>query len=999
MADPPQLARLCRVCKEVNFAGILTPREWNGDRCKAIYRPEYSGKGGRPSMDWGTYGKKHRTEQAVDRLPSIRTAAYDELSISTQSGQEEHAPKTVGKIKKVNEQAESAKEAIVHGSPTEESDLSVADPHEDQPTGSPWPDKPEGLALDDANEANLDQGTKHAQGAQLDDESHYGDYGWFDDGSCDEDNGTDDLPDDHYEPSMSTWSGSSHFTEISRIDLDKQAQGHWDYCDGDLYYLGSIWDLRSRRHECDLCRRLWCRARRNSDIKNKFLTSSRCILKLLELKGRKVNEPKTDYGEWIIKPPLVLHGTHRDIVAVRNKIPADQVIPFDDKLYGQARWRNDDCDYGLFRDWLRMCETKHEHTPIGNSGGMSIRLIDVEGKCVIEFSGLLSQVPRYVALSYVWGRSQQKVMLTKDRLSDFEQHGFLDQPLDQTIRDAIDLTSRIGEKYLWVDALCIFQDDPEDKTCLIPQMDKIFGKAVLTIVAAYGNSADAGLPGVGIGSRKGNRGKLEMEDIRIVKKSKANMFATHLAIGFREKYLGFATYSFRAWTFQEGLLSTRALVFTKDQVYWECDRCTWCEDTHWESDTVDFISWRAVKGHTPEDIWMDNFDRNAYDMPSADEPEKPEPPRNSYASLVRQYSVRDLTYDDDILNACTGVLSSIKESEQSDFLFALRTKYIGNDLLFNPTRVLPRRFPNQNLVHVAFPTWSWLSWTGRIEIANEPRYNSSDPVKNLRACDGVKCYVLGIDQCGQPDLRVLNETGGWHFEEDYVRVGEGINDPTWDPTATEMPQNSADIPEYIQDVSMGDIESHPIFSQIVPNFHLIFRTFCSTVALRTYGWNGGDTEPDDRPDGAIIERKLYTSVSNFAAATTRTETQAAVDHIDAAGPQSLEQGVYIGRLPLPLGYWGDRDIDEYMAPSGFRDMHEYMAAVPDGIYRLLWMNNKHLPMWGHLLCKPASASASVDGNWEGEILQRVSAAIGPTDILSRAQQKKFAAKWELVILG
>ena len=45
--------------------------------------------------------------------------------------------------------------------------------------------------------------------------------------------------------SASTWSNKSHYTDIRRIDLGNQAQGNWNYRHGQLYYLGSIWDLGS----------------------------------------------------------------------------------------------------------------------------------------------------------------------------------------------------------------------------------------------------------------------------------------------------------------------------------------------------------------------------------------------------------------------------------------------------------------------------------------------------------------------------------------------------------------------------------------------------------------------------------------------------------------------------------------------------------------------------------------------------------------------------------
>jgi hypothetical protein len=60
----------------------------------------------------------------------------------------------------------------------------------------------------------------------------------------------------------------------------------------------------------------------------------------------------------------------------------------------------------------------------------------------------------------------------------------------------------IGERYLWVDSLCIVQDDPQEKHGQIANMDAIYGNAILTINAAAGQDANAGLPGVRPLSRK-----------------------------------------------------------------------------------------------------------------------------------------------------------------------------------------------------------------------------------------------------------------------------------------------------------------------------------------------------------------------------------------------------------------------------------------------------------------------------------------------------------------
>lgn len=1189
MASPPP-SQICRVCKQINFAAILTPREWDGKtgRSRTIYRPEWDGNGKSPYMRWTDYAKKNRkNSMAEDYLPKIRTADYDQLSVSTQADQAQFLPwegvgadpgKVFGEVELLADIADPPTEAsgnldvrlsevkIEDGYVKEEHAKRVLQaedsndpktskaPHESGQTQQDGQTEPaetlvhgnqlgqqepgndendpelylilpveesgsqpsppsEHLAYNSDLESDEDEREieQNPDGSPPQDRS----VEWFDTDGDEDDEGHDGNDDASY----TTWSGNSHFTEIQRIDLEKQARGNWEYRHGQLYYLGSIWDLRSRRHECKLCRRLWHQTRRNPDVKDEFLTKSRCIMKLMEFKGRRTDASNNEivmlnlvyiYGyklgdpfnsDWIVKMPFVLQGTHRDVCDLRSAIPADRMIPFDDRLFGQARKRNDTCDYGLFREWMKTCESKHDHSVPMFTDELMIRLIDVQRKCLIEWKGPTSEAPRFVALSYVWGMTQQAVMLTTDQLNESKQPGFFDRPLDQTIQDSIELVSKIEEKYLWIDSLCILQDSSEDKAHQIPQMHKIYGKAILTIVAAYGDDADAGLPGVGLGSRMSGRFNLELKDIQISFRSSTKFFAPVLDIGFVENYLRSSTYQGRAWTFQECHLSTRMLVFTKDQVYWECEKTAWCEETHWESDSIDFVGWRAVKNACPQDEWNDRFERKAYDMLGADELEKPEPPRNSYAALVKEYSNKGLSHDQDILNACTGVLSSIMEREQSDFIFALRTKHFGNDLLFNILKAIPRRFPDQTPVEAGFPTWSWLSWKGTIEVTNEARNNSYDLVEDLVPCDGVKCYMLETDLHGRKNLRVINEGGGWRFRHDYVRVGEGIYDLThfhitrdsrgnddieadhgWkesgcsdtksnedqcqeqvdidgelnelttpatdegqisgpsnltalrDPSVTSKPQEvssevNEDIPEYSQDLSLKDIESHPAFSQIAPNFHIIFSTFSSTVVLRTeYDemsirmsrgvmagtkktrgggmWENKDhiqrkiyackkqpptsQAPSSRPaqQGSNMAHNDETHSHGSATADTSNCPHCGCDSTPAALPDGLVLGPYLGRLPPLSTSW---------------NAGEYIHTIPDGIYRLLWMNNNQLPMFGHLLCKPllesVPAPGSWDGNYDGVVLQRVSAVVGPTDILRRGQQELYGAEWGVHILG
>jgi hypothetical protein len=78
-----------------------------------------------------------------------------------------------------------------------------------------------------------------------------------------------------------------------------------------------------------------------------------------------------------------------------------------------------------------------------------------------------------------------------------------------------------------------------------------------------------------------------------------------------------------------------------------------------------------------------------------------------------------------------------------------------------------------------WPSWSWLAWKGRIDIPNEPRYNSYDPSDDIEPSNGVRSYILELDGEDEMTLRVVNENGGWRFHEGYVKRGGGIFDLAW----------------------------------------------------------------------------------------------------------------------------------------------------------------------------------------------------------------------------
>lgn len=95
----------------------------------------------------------------------------------------------------------------------------------------------------------------------------------------------------------------------------------------------------------------------------------------------------------------------------------------------------------------------------------------------------------YVTHSYTWGLgSTSKDMETCS-----------DVPTDttaQVIEDAMTVTKELGPRYLWIDKYCIIQDDLQIKMEQIRNMDAVYDRAEVTIIAAAGEDGSFGLPGV-----------------------------------------------------------------------------------------------------------------------------------------------------------------------------------------------------------------------------------------------------------------------------------------------------------------------------------------------------------------------------------------------------------------------------------------------------------------------------------------------------------------------
>jgi hypothetical protein len=155
--------------------------------------------------------------------------------------------------------------------------------------------------------------------------------------------------------------------------------------------------------------------------------------------------------------------------------------------------------------WLERCKKKHSDTcgtrenAIKSVLPRDFRVIDLEDHCIVS----MPNDGQYLALSYVWGPAGiTSAWLSKSNMSKLRTKRGLDTlQLPRTIKEAMEFTSQLNFRYLWVDALCVIQDPLGLDEHQIRAMDAICHCSQMTVVAAAGSDANAGLPGFGSHSR------------------------------------------------------------------------------------------------------------------------------------------------------------------------------------------------------------------------------------------------------------------------------------------------------------------------------------------------------------------------------------------------------------------------------------------------------------------------------------------------------------------
>ncbi|KAK3688341.1 heterokaryon incompatibility protein-domain-containing protein, partial [Podospora appendiculata] len=349
-------------------------------------------------------------------------------------------------------------------------------------------------------------------------------------------------------------------------------------------------------------------------------------------------------------------------------------------------------DFGLVKQWRAHCEQNHGLQCSAATLQLATSLswlIDTQRQCLVPAPAGAA----YIALSYVWGQTEL-LRTTSKTLAAHQIDGSiggLKKEIPRTIRDAIGLVPLLGERYLWVDSLCIVQDDAESLGSHISQMAAIFENAVLVIVAGDGADAQQGLRGIpNVSEPRVLWPVLQLTDtVGIARRQTRRINET--------------AWGSRGWTVQEAIFARRKLYFVGGSIRWSCRSTMYYEDVDSPLD-MDH-GWPILElGQHTRDVVLSLSSLNlAF------------PDLREYFNLIDVYSCRKLTYDEDVFRAMASTLAVLRQPFPSGFVHGLPVSFLETSLLWRanvPSGLRRRKASDPALQHQIPPSWTWAGWNG-----------------------------------------------------------------------------------------------------------------------------------------------------------------------------------------------------------------------------------------------------------------------------------------------
>jgi hypothetical protein len=377
------------------------------------------------------------------------------------------------------------------------------------------------------------------------------------------------------------------------------------------------------------------------------------------------------------------------------------------------------------RLWKSECERSHTNCRIqlegknnANHKRLPTRLIDVGSDdviyppCLVLSSALPTPDTSYITLSHCWGTTPRLTSSTtianlSDRLQALPE-------LPLSFQQAIMLARYLNIRYLWIDSICIVQDDLEDLRTEFSTMSSVYGNATCNILASSSkNSAEGCYNPSGLYPLRPCALKWRLiEDTSY----SVERVIIHPAMPTWLEVIGGSEggpLSHRGWVVQERHLAKRAIHFSPRRLIWQCST---------EKAFRDYPDQDLVYGDTrmadPQEVFQ-NWPVSFEGILLGDylkEPQGSVDLDNVYqcwSELVAEYTSKTLTKEADKLRALAGLAAATNEIIKDIYLAILWKKDLLRQLCWFESRTNQVFMSSPNKYRA--PSWSWAAVEGPVQ--------------------------------------------------------------------------------------------------------------------------------------------------------------------------------------------------------------------------------------------------------------------------------------------
>jgi hypothetical protein len=410
------------------------------------------------------------------------------------------------------------------------------------------------------------------------------------------------------------------------------------------------------------------------------------------------------------------------------------------------------------QNWLNICKTQHHPACVIQASLLPSRILDIgtieSPKIVLVVSENLAA--NYACLSYCWGGAKF-YKTTTDNLQK-NQRGISPSNLPPAFNQAIQLVRTLGMRYLWIDALCIVQNDDDDWKREASRMADVYANCTLMI------------------SLTTLRSPLEIHGLKNERKQVLDVVEIITQEHFPD-ILGEGSDSFplfkRAWAFQERVLAPKIVHLGWHELHWECQNKTTCECGYDSDEFYQRIEFHQQNSKMKEDFNSLNLIEGIASM---------------WRAMVTEYSARILTFQTDKLPALSGIAELVRRMRKDDYLAGLWSSTLAFDLCWYASY-----HDNSSSGRVSIytaPSWSWASINTRMIYYNLKGSQDTCAVLGYhvvqdgasltgKVCSGwimlrtfiMPCFIVKEQPSGDPVLRFSESD--LNFCPDAIESWEG----------------------------------------------------------------------------------------------------------------------------------------------------------------------------------------------------------------------------------